>query len=407
MTPRDFLSTYRPEAQHNLSHGACANASLAVGAGDVVGIVLLERGGPQHADEAESFLYRLLMDPAAVDIPVGGVLRHWLCRSLAWVHAGTLQEKYAMIGGSSPANRLVREQAHTLKTLLHRSQRPDGSGSPFHVYAALRHGTPSFEGTVQRMIDDGVTRVVLLPLHPHYSEATTGAMLAYWAALHDAGERPDWPTTTVCDYATHPKYIQALSERIDEGLQRFPSSKRCDVPIVFSTLGLPDVVPSALRSQAVPAGSRHDVQPTVDALLTSHPDRRPHHVAFEHHSRWSDGVAPALSKTLTSLAEAGHRSVLVVPLAFVTDHVETTCELDIEMREYATDLGFSRYEVASSLNSHPLFIEALAEVTGAHLQFSSDAAAPVSFEGDGTSDDRPLPSLSARSSSADCDTSDE
>ena len=406
MTPRNFLATYRPEALHDLSHGACASASLAAEASDVVGIVLLERGGPQHVDEAESFLYRLLMDPAAVDIPVGGLLRHWLCQGLARMHACSLEEKYDMIGGSSPANRLVREQAHALETLLQKRYQSDDTAPQFRVYSALRHGTPSFEATVQRMVRDGVTHVVLLPLHPHYSEATTGAMLAYWASLHDAGERPDWPTTTVCDYATHPKYIQALSERIDEGLQRFPSSRRADVPLVFSTLGLPDAVPNALRGQA-PAGSRHHVQPTVDALLSTHPDGRPCHIAFERHIRWSDGVAPALSQTLDMLARKGRRSALVVPLAFVADHVETTCELDIEMRQYADDLGFAHYEVAPSLNSHPLFIEALAELTVAHLQFASDGSTPASFEGDGTSDALPIPSLSPGSSSDSCDASDE
>ena len=395
MTPRDFLATYDPDALHQINHAACAGASLPVAGGDVVGVLLLERGGPTHIEDVPSFLYRLLMDPIAVDIPVGGRLRHWLCRSLARLHARTLRDKYRKIGDSSPANRLVREQAHALESVLNERSDCTPSGALFRVYPGLRHGSPSMETTVHEMIRDGVDRVVVLPLHPHYSDATTGAMVAYWTALHDAGERPNWPMTTVCAYATNPKYIRALSERIDEGLQRFPSTKRDDVHLVFSTLGMPDVVPNALRGQA-PVGSRHHVKPTVDAIMEERTNKRPYHVAFERHSRWSDGTAPALANTLESLVRDGTRTVLVVPIAFVTDHVETMCELDIEMRDYADTLGITHYEVTSSLNSHPLFIDALADVTTAHLDLSANT--PNDFEGDGVPEDElpvPSPNVSA------------
>jgi ferrochelatase len=390
MTPRAFLSAYTPDALSQLGHTACESASLSVQQEDVVGIVLLERGGPSSLEDVEPFLYRLLMDPVAVDIPVGGRLRHWLCRSLARLHAGSMRERYRMIGGSSPANRLVREQAHALQARLDR--RASDDGVPFRVYTALRHGTPSAERCVQEMIDDGVTCVVLLPLHPHYSDASTGAMLAYWTALCNTGECPDWPTATVCEYAANPKYIQALSERIDEGLQRFPVQHRSEVHLVFSTLGMPDVVPNALRGKAL-AGSRHRLQLTIDAIMQRRDPQRRHHVAFEHYSRWAHGAAPALHQTLESLAREGMRSVLVVPLAFAADHMETACELDIEMRDRAETLGIAHYEVVSALNSHPLFIEALCDVTMAHLHLPDDA--PPTFEGDGatSSDHVPMPSI--------------
>lgn len=395
MTPRDFLSAYDPHALQPLEHTACSGAALSVAAGERVGIALLERGGPQSPDQIESFLYRLLMDPVAVDIPVGGNLRHWLCCSLARLHAGSMQSKYNMIGGSSPANRLVREQAHALQSLLKR--RANAGTVSFRVYAALRHGTPSFEDTVRAMQQDDLDQVVLIPLHPHYSAATTGAMLAYWTALRNAGDAPQWPTTTTCAYATNAKYIQALSERIDEGLQRFPPDERDSVPLVFSTLGMPDAIPNLLQGDAA-SGSRHHVQPTVDAIMSRQPSGRDHYVAFERRSRWSDGVAPALTRTLGSLARAGTRSVLVVPLAFVADHVETMCELDIEMREQADALGIAHYEVASALNSHPLFIDALSDVALNHLHLPDDA---VSFEGDGTSgDDVPVPSVAPNDTDA-------
>ncbi|NBB72322.1 MAG: ferrochelatase, partial [Bacteroidetes bacterium] len=171
----------------------------------------------------------------------------------------------------------------------------------------------------------------------------------YWNALEEAGEIPEWPTTTVVEYAANPKFIQSLSERIDEGLQRFPSEVRDDVHLLFSAHGTP------LKEMT----DRRDpycclVHSTVEQVMRHRDFDRPFHSAFQSKVGPVNWLAPSTPDKLEELADAGHTSVLVVPVAFVTDHIETSFELDIEVREEAEEFGIEHYEVTSGLNSHPL-----------------------------------------------------
>lgn len=349
--------------------------------GDTVGVVMMNLGGPIAYEDVEPFLYNLFMDPAIIDLPIPKWLRHPLCKFISSSRAKSVGEDYKVIGGGSPINRLTREQGLALEKSLNDRYATE-TGAKFRVYTAMRYWKPSSEEAAKKMKADGVSKVVLLPLYPHYSKTTTGSSLVYWKALENATEIPLWPTSLAYEYAAHPKYVRAISERIDEALQRFPRHVRERVHIVFSAHGTP-VKEMKQRRDPYCCLVHSTVQQVMDMRAERDPGRQ-FHVAFQSKVGPAEWLTPSTPDKLEELANDDHTAVLVVPVAFVTDHIETAYELDIEVREEASAFGIEHYEVTNGLNCHPLFIEALSEVVAAQLD-----APQAASEGDGAA--RALP----------------
>lgn len=381
MTPHDFLRLYDPSWSSFERVGSAS--SLRIEEGDCVGVVLFNLGGPESLEDVEPFLYNLLMDPSFLDLPVGKRSRHWLAKSGAYIRARALRERYEMIGGGSPLTRLAREQAQSLQVHL-TSRYGQSSGVEFRVYSAMRYAHPSMEEVAAQMDADGVDKIVLLPSYPQFSVPTTGSALAYWAALGEADERPSQPTTVVPEYAVNPKYLQAVSERIDQALQRFPRSVRNEVVLVFSAH---DTVLQSRTQRGDPYCCH--VHSTVEQIMGLRNRDRPSYTAFQSMIGPNSWLSPSTPDTIKTLAEQGRRSVLVVPISFVTDHVNTSYDLDIDVRTQAEAQGIDHFEVTAGLNTHPLYIEALGEATIAQLNLPVDVN-QLRFGGDGQSRDYPL-----------------
>lgn len=360
MTPRQYLKTYQYDTRL-VTGGYYSAEPLSVEPGDNVGVVLFHLGGPDAAANVRSFLYNVFMDPVLLDLPGGRRMRPWLSRLMASLFAKSVRKEYEAIGGVSPINRLAEEQAQSLEALLN-SRYGQAAGVAFRTYVAMRYWHPLSEEAARQMHRDGIDKVVLLPLFPQYSKTTTGSALAYWWRLEQAGEIPRRPTTRVAEYAAHPKFIQALSERIDEALQRFPRRQRAGVPLLFSAHGTP-------LKEMQERGDAYCclIHTTVDRVMACRGQDRPFHVAFHGKIGPAEWLSPSTVEVLKALAGQGCTSVLVVPVALVLEHVETTYALDIELREQASKAGLSHFEVMPALNCHPLFIEALAEATLAQL----------------------------------------
>lgn len=346
-----------------------------------MGVVLFHLGGPDSADHVAPFLVNLFMDPALLDLPGGGLMRPWLSRLFASLRSKAVRKEYEAIGGGSPVTRLALEQAESLETLLNRRY-GTATGASFHTYVAMRYWHPYPEEAARQMQADGITRVVLLPLFPQYSKTTTGSALAYWQQMEHEGDVPAWPTVCVGEYAAHPKYIQALSERIDEALQRFSRRHRDQVVLLFSAHSTPM---REMKERGDPYCCL--VHATADRVMALRGHDRPFRVAFHGKLGPAEWLAPATPDTLQTLARQGHTAVLVVPVALVTEHLETSYALDIDLRDRAAQGGITHFEVTPALNCHSLFLEALAEATLAHL------ALPVrSAKANGT-DPGPAPAL--------------
>ena len=383
MTARQFLKHYRYD-DRLVTGEYYPKEPVAIEAGDVVGVVMMNLGGPMGEGDVEPFLYNLFMDPAIIDIPVPKALRHRLSSFIARKRSQSVGEDYKLIGGASPINKLTREQAEALEKRMNQRY-GEATGATFRTYIAMRYWLPTSEDAVRQMVADGVTKVVLLPLYPQYSKTTTGSSLVYWKALEETGEMPAWPTTQVFEFAAHPKYARSISERIDEGLQRFPRHVRERVHLVFSAHGTP-VKEMKKRRDPYCCLVHSTVQQVMDLRAESDPGR-PLHVAFQSKVGPAEWLTPSTPEQLEALADDGHDAVLVIPVAFVTDHIETAFELDIEVREEAEHFGIRHYEVTSGLNCHPLFIEAMAESVAAQISLP----APESFSGDGVPHPTVLP----------------
>ena len=357
MTPLDYLRTFRPD-RSVLTGEAYRNGAVSVAEGDVVGVVMMELGGPLRPDDVVPFLESRLLDPVEVDLRTPRRLRPRAARWFAKRLGRELQRSFEMIGGCSPLRRHVSEQAGALQRRLN-DRFGAASGAQFRTYVAMRHGEPSMATARQRMADDGVTTVVLLPLQPHFSTAMAGSALSYWEAHGPVAA----PTTLVSEYATHPKLVRAINERIDEGLQRFPREARGRVQILFAAHG-------AARRHLSKLDDPYccHVHATVRAVLAARADDRASRVAFQDIPGSGQTLGPRVQDAVADAADDGASALLVVPISFLSERIDTAYDLDVTARAVAAKEGISHFEVTNGLNCHPLLVDALAECVATHVE---------------------------------------
>ena len=376
MSPYAYLRWFRPD-RRLLTGGTFDPAPLAVETEDVVGVVLLGLGGPSAPDEAVPFLFSRLMDPAEADLRLPRVLRSRVASVLARRRGRTLRKAFELIGGSSPLRRHASEQAIALERRLN-DRYGAATGARYRTYVAMRHGAPSMEDAQRQMAEDGVTKTVLLPLQPQFAASMTGSALAHWTA--SLGGRESLPTALVSEYATHPKLVRALSERVEEGLQRFPREVRSSVQILFAAQG----TPRRHLSQYDDPYCCH-VEATVQAVLADRNETgRPVQIAYRRPLGGGEPRGLSLADALADLATDGSTSLMVVPVSYLSDRIETAFDLDVTARSEAADAGVTDFEVTGGLNCHPLLIDALAEAVAGRLL-------PSTFQGDGFASEAPAP----------------
>ncbi len=368
MSPKQFLKHFRRDER--LASGRFfPDSPLVVDPSERLGVVLLNLGGPYDRSEVDDFLFQRWMDPV-LEGPRIRKGRSVPVRIAARIGARFLWRDYDQIGGECPINRLTREQASALQEHLNeRLGRKLGIG--IRTYIAMRYGRPSSEEAALQMVDDAIDKVILLPLYPQYAMATTGSSLAYWSVMLDVDGIVKRQTAAVVEYSTHPKYVRALSERIDEALQRFPRRVRNAVEIVFCA-----EQPALGGDFAAEESFCHLVRETVGHVARLRDEDREYRVSFfDSGRRKPDKVHRGTKEVLRELADRDSRSVLVVPLGLSTDHVWTAYGLDIGLRQEAKQIGISMFEVASAMNCHPLFIDALADIVGEHVTQHTEGAA--------------------------------
>jgi ferrochelatase len=342
------VADHHPSLEVNFIHVSHGNN----GNEKAVGVVLFQLGGPDSLEAVEPFLFNLFSDPDIIDFPFVRLARPVLARLVASRRARKVQEHYARIGGKSPIRELTERQATALERELRK--RLDA-----RVFVAMRYWRPLTEEAIQAVEAHTFRQLILLPLYPQYSKTTTGSSLNEWHRQYATARNPT-PTKTIREFYDHPLYLQAVVEKMNQGLERFlplPSSPGLsDVHLVFSAHGLPISV--------IEAGDpyRTQVEATAKLVMECGGWSNPHEVCYQ--SRVSPGrwLEPTLHTTLRRLAAQHAERILVIPISFVTDHVETLYEIDIEAREEARHAGIRQFEVMPALNDSPKFIQALAEL---------------------------------------------
>jgi len=352
------------------SHPAACGASRKVDADKMskgsrnhsLGVVLFQLGGPDSLQAIEPFLYNLFSDPDIIDFPFARLARPTLARLISSRRTRKVQEHYASIGGKSPLRELTERQARALEAELRKTL-------DAWVLVAMRYWHPLTEEAVARVEAEGFGELLLLPLYPQCSKTTTGSSLNEWRRQYTSKVKEPVPTRIVREFFDDPLYLDALIEKINEGLARFASpgpttpdrGAASDVHLVFSAHGVPlSVIEAGDPYQA-------QIEATVRLVMERGGWPNPHTLCYQSRvgpGRW---LAPSLDQTLRDIAAQGAKRILVVPVAFVSDHVETLSEIDIEARALAGRLGVRQFEVMPALDDSPKFIAALADLVLKHV----------------------------------------
>ncbi len=303
-----------------------------------IGVLLLNMGGPEKLNDVQPFLYNLFSDRRIIRLGPA-LLQKPLAALIARRRAPTSRNNYRKIGGGSPIGTITDRQASALERALSR----DGN---FMVRSCMRYWHPFAEAVLREMTAAGVNELTALPLYPHYCQATSGSS---FADLREQNRRLgcNLPIREIRSWPTEPEYIGSVAARIQEGLALFGNEP---VEVVYSAHSLPQ--------KFIDEGDPYvdEIQKTVAALEEK--TGRRGRLCFQSRSGPVQWLEPSTPDMLIRLAEEGCKNILMVPIAFVSDHIETLFEIDMLYKEQAEDSGM-RLVSTCGLNDNPQFIQAL------------------------------------------------
>jgi protoporphyrin/coproporphyrin ferrochelatase len=310
-----------------------------------VGVVLFQLGGPDTLEAIEPFLFNLFCDPDIIDFPFARVGRKPLAKLISTTRARKVQHHYSVIGGGSPIRRFTEQQARALQLRL------TGLGMDARCFVAMRYWHPLTAEAIEQLHHADCDEVVLLPLYPQYSCTTTGSSLNEWRRLfHD----DDVSVYCVENFHSNELYVEAVIEKIEEALARFDDPEEPE--LIFSAHS----VPLAVIEKGDPY--QQQIEETVELVMQRGGWRNHCQLCYQSKVGASKWLQPSLRGTLRDMAGRGVKTVCVIPISFVSDHVETLAEIDHHAREQAKALGIEKFEMAMGLNDSPTFISALADL---------------------------------------------
>lgn len=320
------------------------------------GIVMLNLGGPATLDDVQPFLLELFADREIIQLP----FQRWLGPFIARRRTPKVRGLYASIGGGSPILRYTEAQG---RGMVARLDRLSPQTAPHKFYIAFRYTRPNSEDALRKMRADGIQRAVAFTQYPQFSCSTTGSSLnELWRAAARTGLRDAFEWSIIDRWPVHPRFVEAMTETVRDGLEQFEPGDREKVLILFSAHSLPlDVID---RGDSYPQEVGASVQAVVECLAVSNP----YLLAYQSDVgpvRW---LGPRTEQVIRRLGTRGQKHLLVVPIAFTSDHIETLSELDQEYGEVAHQVGITCYKRAPALNDRPRFLDALAEIVREHLE---------------------------------------
>lgn len=307
-------------------------------------VLLLNMGGPDSLDAVRPFLRNLFSDPAIIGLPA--LLRRPLASILSARRARKVRPRYELIGGKSPIGPITFDQARAIEQALGPAFGP--------VLPAFSYWHPFIPDAVAKAARSGADSLVVLSLYPQYCRATTGTCLED-ISMNLPGTPFEGSVRIIDSWATHPLYLDALAATVNEALSSVPENLRDDVVILFSAHGIPESL--------IEKGDPYLKQTlcTVEGVM-ERLGKGEYQVAFQSRLGPVKWLGPSLPDKLKELSAKGAPPLVIVPVSFVSDHIETLYELDIQHRELAIELGFAVYERAPALNTRPDFIAALADL---------------------------------------------
>ena len=336
-----------------------------------VGVLLLNLGGPERIQDVGPFLYNLFADPEIIRLPIPA-----LQKPLAWListlRSSKSQEAYRSIGGGSPLRRITEQQARDLQSLLRQR------GIDATSYVAMRYWHPFTESAVGDIKADGIDEVVVLPLYPHFSISTSGSSFRELQRLRQGDASfSQLPIRCIRSWFDHPGYVRAMAELIAVEVRNSEDPEQAH--IFFSAHGVP-------KSYVEEAGDPYQKEIEaytgliMDQLARELGHANPHTLAYQSRVGPVEWLKPYTEEALEELGQAKTKDLVVVPISFVSEHIETLEEIDIEYRELATEAGVVNFRRVRALDTYPPFIEGLADLVTTSLEgpeVTLDAAAEL------------------------------
>ncbi|QLE54482.1 ferrochelatase [Nostoc sp. TCL26-01] len=314
-----------------------------------VGVLLLNLGGPDKLEDVGPFLYNLFSDPEIIRLPF-----RWLQKPLAWFIAtrrtGTSQANYKQIGGGSPLRRITEAQGEALREQL------EEMGKETNIYVGMRYWHPYTEEAIALLTQDNIDNLVILPLYPQFSISTSGSSFRLLERLWQEDpklQRIEY--TVIPSWYKQPGYLQAMAQLISQELDQFPHPEQ--VHVFFSAHGVP-------KSYVDEAGDPYQQEIEECTALIMQTLNRPNPYTLAYQSRVGpvEWLQPYTEDALKELGGQGIQDLVVVPISFVSEHIETLQEIDIEYREIAEEAGIHNFRRVPAPNTHPVFIRALADL---------------------------------------------
>jgi protoporphyrin/coproporphyrin ferrochelatase len=318
------------------------------------GVVVAQLGGPATLDEVEPFIRSIFDDPHLVPLPGGPRTRSVLSSLIARVRAPRSRSNYAAIGGGSPIVATTQAQADALDKEL------TARGHDVVVTVAQRHSRPDTEHAVDEMLSAGVDRIILLPLFPQFSNTTTGSSEAELRRVISA-RGADVPIIVIRSWCDHPSYLDAQARLVEEMLAELPETEVDRALLIFSAHGLPQRIVD--RGDPYP----EEIEASVAGVIERVPRTLDHVIAYQSRAGPTKWTGPAVTEAVETAAAEGRTWLGVVPIAFVSDHVETTHELDIELRAHAAEAGIHDFHRSRCFDADPMVGPMLADITEVHL----------------------------------------
>lgn len=327
-----------------------------------VGVLLLNLGGPDQIEDVRPFLFNLFSDPEIIRLPIK-VLQKPLAWLISTLRAKKSQDNYLQIGGGSPLRKITEAQAEALEHRL------TEIGKQVQVYIGMRYWHPFTEEAIARIKQDNIRQLVILPLYPQFSISTSGSSFRVIEEMW----RED-PTLRQIEYTLipswydNPGYLQSMADLIAQELDQCTNPDQAQ--IFFSAHGVP-------QSYVEEAGDPYQREIEECTRLIIKTLNRPNQYTLAYQSRVGpvEWLKPYTEDALEELGAQGVKEIVVVPISFVSEHIETLQEIDIEYREIAEEAGIAHFHRVPALNTHPIFIDSLAQMVAKSLDEK-----PITFD---------------------------
>ena len=307
-------------------------------------VILFNLGGPDKLENVEPFLFNLFNDPAILNLPT--FLRYPLAKLIANRRAPTAKKIYQELGGSSPILKLTEEQASALESKLNE----DDNGSKYKCFIVMRCWHPRAENVVKEVIDYGPDEIILMPLYPQYSAATSGSSINEWQNICKKNNF-EVKTCTLCCYPTDNNFIQAHKDEILKKIKNLDNFK-----LIFSAHGLPE--------KNIKKGDPYQwqVEQSVDRIVKSlHIKNLDWILSYQSRVGPLKWIGPSTEDIIVENSKLG-KQIVLVPIAFVSEHSETLVELDIEYKELADKNGCKNYLRVPALGKNENYIKAMSNL---------------------------------------------